>query len=140
NRSTVRGLAINRFSANGLVLGGNTNTVEISYFGIGVDGATVRSNGQAGILITGNYNTVGGALGVGQAALAQFNVIGGNTSAGILISGTNAYVNVVVGNFIGVSIDGVTMPNAHGVRLENGTSWNRIGGAGSGEANQIVAN
>src|SRR5207249_1942329 len=124
-----------------LVFSGNGNTVELCFSGTAVDGASALGNSQAGILITGNYNTVGGLNGVGNGAQAQFNLIAGNTGPGILITGTNAYVNAVVGNWIGLSLNGVTtLPNAHGVSFENGCSYNRAGSTNGGGANIIVAN
>src|SRR5712691_4869494 len=136
NNSTVRGIAINRFSGNGLVLSGNVNTVQLSYFGTGADGVTDLGNGGAGILVTGSNNTIGGT------SFNQFNVIGGNAGDGIRISGATATGNVVINNFIGIASDGLTLVgnDSSGIRIDSGASLNRIGGTNGGETNVIAGN
>ena len=134
--SLVRGLVINRFGGDGLVLdevGGNT--VVGNFIGTGITGTVKQPNLGVGLRIEDSPDNVIG--GVGQASR---NVVSGNNSSGILITGTNSTNNVVSGNYIGVGSNGVTaISNGLGVRIE-GSASNFIGGTGSGAGNVISGN
>src|SRR5262249_4179997 len=77
--STIKGLAINRF-ANGIVLGGNNNTIQGNYLGTDAGGTQDRGNADNGIFISGSFNLIGGA-GPGQG-----NLISANKNRGITLS------------------------------------------------------
>ena len=92
--STIRGLAINRFTGPGINI--NTastgNTIEGNHIGTDQTGTIARPNGS-GILVSSANNTIGGSTG-GTVR----NLISGNTGNGILISAGTG--NRVSGNSI----------------------------------------
>ena len=96
--SQVLGLAVNRFSGNGIVLesGGTDAVVEDNLIGTGASGTTDYGNGGSGIVV----NSVSASI--------RRNVISGNGSHGISISvvGTDDDFIVVRANFIGTNADG----------------------------------
>ena len=99
--STVLGLAINRFSGNGLTLTGNGNIVASSYIGTDPTGTIDRGNGGNGIqILNGANNSVGGLQ------PATKNVISGNEGEGIRIDGALSTGNMIRGNFIGTTASG----------------------------------
>jgi hypothetical protein len=99
--STVRGLVINRFSGDGILLqslGGNL--IAGNFIGTGISGNSDQGNGGHGVsIIAASDNFIGGT------AASDRNVISGNGRSGVSIIGDR---NKVQGNFIGVGQDGVT--------------------------------
>jgi hypothetical protein len=132
----VAALTINHFSDAGLVLGGMNGLVQSCYIGTDADGAGTGSPGNGtGIRITGGGHLIGGAT----AALG--NVISGNATAGILLTGTGATGNLIVRNTIGLeSSNPVELPNGTGVFVATGASGNRIGGTDGDLGNLIGGN
>ncbi len=114
--STVRGLVINQFGADGinlLDLGGNT--IACNYIGTNVSGTADVGNAQDGIYV---YNSTDNLI--GGATLAARNLISGNDEDGIgFWSGSSG--NEVQGNFIGTDWMGISnLGNGEaGVRLED---------------------
>jgi len=114
SNSAVRGLVINRFNGNGIVINANANAIEGNFIGTNAAGTVALGNGLNGVLVaTGSNNNIGGLT---QAAR---NLISGNRSAGVAVtSGTG---NSILSNSIfgdgGLGIDlgpvGVT-PNDPG--------------------------
>jgi hypothetical protein len=96
--STVHGLAINRFSSNGILLDTNGgDVVQGNYIGTDVTGTVAQPNGGNGIQIVATpNNVVGGA-----------NVISGNSGEGVRIDGTLATNNAIVSNRIGTDPTGL---------------------------------
>jgi hypothetical protein len=134
---TVRGLVINRFRRNGIVLlGGGTNVIEGNFIGLAATGLTNLGNLQSGLFVSNSMDNV-----IGGGTLAARNVIGGNTLHGVLIQGTNALRNQVAGNYVGLSATGdIDLGNSqHGVFI-NGARSNQIGGALVGAGNVIAGN
>jgi hypothetical protein len=134
--SVVRGLAMNEFGGAGIVLAGaGGHTVEGCYVGLGLDGATPRGNGGAGILITSSDNLVGG---IGDLGPLPRNVISGNGGAGVHVASGSK--NRICGNVIGVgAIDSSPIPNAgDGVCVV--APGNVVGGVVKGSGNRIVFN
>lgn len=137
--STIRGLAIIRFSGNGIELKSQGNTVEGNYIGIGSDGTTAFGNGGDGIAIFESNNTIGGTT------AAARNVISWHLDGrGILIettpqSGSLVINNVVQGNYIGTDADGTSLRGNKfaGVMILNSAD-NLIGGTTHGAANLIA--
>ncbi len=111
-----------------------SNTFEGNFIGTNAAG-TASIGGTWGMVVYGSDNVIGGtATGAG-------NVIAGNSSIGILLSGTSATGNFVQGNFIGTDITGtLALGNGDGVRIENGASNNTIGGSTAGVRNIISGN
>jgi parallel beta-helix repeat protein len=100
----IRGLVIRGFSGgngNGIrILGGSANTIAGNYLGTNLAG-TAASGNKVGVFIQSTTgNTVGGA------AVADRNVISGNTVDGIQITSAGTNNNVVQGNYIGVDATG----------------------------------
>ena len=140
SNSTIRGLVINRFTAHGIRLSGNNNTVIGSYLGTDGTGAIDRGNARNGIEITGSNNTIGGTT------AAERNVLSGNTESGIWIHGlfgAPASGNIVQGNYIGINAAGTgALGNTlSGIVITDPTaSGNRIGGTVAGSGNVISGN
>lgn len=135
NGNTVAGVGIINFRAGGspgtlkgvgIEISGNNNTIQGNYIGLGVTptGTVAVPNLDAGIIILGNNNLIGGDA---TALTTQFNVISGNSGDGILVNGGDT--NNIAGNFIGT--DGavaVAIPNTgNGINLRNGADGNSIG-------------
>jgi hypothetical protein len=156
--STVRGLIINRFSANGIFLTSSSNTIAGNYIGLSADGNSSAGNGTDGLAIfssiagtSANGNVIGGTT------AADRNVISGNRT-GIAINsqdGSDASGNTIEGNFVGTNAagtsgisnsgDGILLNNSHGSSILNnnvigGTTGTTPGGACTGACNVISAN
>ena len=128
------GVALDYFpTANNLVAG--------NYIGVGADGSTALGNGTNGVGTLGSANnTIGG-----DAAAGFGNVISNNGLAGVNLAFAESQGNLVAGNLIGTTADGQTARgNFYGVRIEQGASYNTIGGlttsAGTGLGNVISGN
>ncbi|MFT5525213.1 MAG: putative delta-60 repeat protein, partial [Pirellulaceae bacterium] len=124
--STIRGLVINQFGSNGILIAGTDNhTIVGNFIGVDVTGTLDRGNAADGVhLSTGSSGNV-----IGGTTAADRNVISGNTSEGVhLLGATN---NTVLGNYIGVDEAGMAAigNTAGGIRLSNAASANTIGGA-----------
>lgn len=137
SNSTVRGMAINLFSGIGISMtGSNANFIEGNFIGTDALGAMALANGSHGIAIQdAASNTIGGAT------TAARNLISGNTSAGVFITGNSSTGNQIQGNFIGTDINGLgAVGNGTvGVQLE-GVPNNTVGGTAAGARNLISGN
>jgi hypothetical protein len=106
-----------------------------------------------GTLITGNFigntppggalpNALDGIYGVSNNNIiggegTALNVISGNTSNGVRLA-SPASNNQIIGNFVGLAVDGTTeLPNAHGIHVQ-GANGTIIGN--DGQANVISGN
>jgi CSLREA domain-containing protein len=130
-KSTLKALAINRFSGNGIRLNApGENRVVGCFIGTDVTGTAARPNHVEGIYISGEKNVIGGA------AAGERNVISGNTKDGIWIDGIKASV---IGNYIGTDITGsIALGNTQaGIVDDAGLA---IIGGGAGEGNLISGN
>ena len=112
-------------TAFGIVIsdsGSDANLVAGNFIGTNAAGTAAVANGQGGVIITSSAsdNTVGGAT------ASSLNVIAGNTSDGVEITGTGTSSNVVAGDCIGTNVTGtVAIANATGVQLDSGTRATR---------------
>ncbi|MFY9569866.1 MAG: HYR domain-containing protein [Blastocatellia bacterium] len=130
----VRGLVINRFSGNGIVVGGNGNIIEGNFIGTNATGTFALGNAQDGVFINGGSNNT-----IGGTTAAARNVISGNRN-GIQLSGAGTG-NQVRGNFIGTNAAGVAaVGNSVNGVLITGSSANAIGAVGSASSNVIAFN
>lgn len=88
--STVRGLIINRFDGTGIAVAGLNNVIRENFIGTNSTGLAAAANSQAGILVDAS---------AGNSIIN--NVISGNASSGIRISGPATSSNVVNSSFEG---------------------------------------
>ena len=134
---TVRGLAINRFTRDGIrIEDGGTNIIVGNHLGLAPNGTTARGNGQAGIsVVRSARNRIGGSN------AAERNVISGGNLSGVIIDEPAAVENRVEGNFIGTTAAGTaSLGNLnYGVILLN-VSNNIVGGTAAGAGNVISGN
>ncbi len=111
------------------------NLVQGNFIGTDINGTTALGNGD-GVRIDGgaNNNTIGGTISGAR------NIISGNTSDGIQISGVTTTGNIIQGNYIGTDVTGLLdLGNAvAGIRLEGVN--NIIGGTSAAERNVISGN
>jgi parallel beta-helix repeat protein len=144
--ATIRGLAIDDFSANGILIEAHTssslqtfNSITGNFIGVDPTGTIARGSLGNGIFIDGiDSDNLGAAA---SNNLISDNVISGNFGDGVLIQANSNGVaagNIVTGNFIGTNAAG-TAPIPNGV-LGNasqtgnsgveviGASGNTIGG------------
>jgi hypothetical protein len=130
-------LVINRFRGNGIVLlSGGTNVIEGNLIGVSLSGSADLGNSANGILVSNSVNNV-----IGGTSATSRNVISGNNQNGILILGTNGSGNSLLGNYIGLAVDGLMdLGNtANGVFINAGRS-NAIGSGTAGAGNLISGN
>lgn len=132
--SVIRGLVIQDWGGDGIEiqLGSDHNRIVGNYIGrlntSGTDSGAGTGNDGNGILIYGASNHIGGAT------LEDRNVISGNATNGIQISGSSATGNDALGNYIGVTAAGnVALGNGNtGVLINANATLNQIGSAGFG--------
>ena len=126
--SVVRGLAINRFSGNGLTLSGNGNIVQANYIGTNAAGTVALGNLGNGIQISGANNVIGGP----QPAVR--NIVSGNQGEGIRIDGVLSTGNMIQGNFVGTNAAGTGAlgNSASGIYIRRAPGNSVIGNVVSG--------
>ena len=110
--SWVRGLVINRFGGNGIVLqgSGGKQVIEENRIGTNVSGSGDSGNGKSGVLVSDSDKVV-----------LRGNLISGNDSRGVEISG-NADYTKIDGNIIGANASGTSdLGNTgSGIHISNG--------------------
>ena len=148
--TTIRGLAVNRFDDEGIVLSGSDgNVVQGNFIGTDLTGTVALGNGSDGVSIQyGAQSNLIGTDGDGLADEAERNLISGNLGYGIRIAGEGTDFNVVAGNYIGTDVAGrEALPNARsGVFIADdpmtaeGARSNLIGTNGDGVADAVEGN
>ncbi len=139
--STIRGLVINRFDANGiLVVESNRSKIDCNFIGIDVTGTVDLGNGNAGVKIANNaYGITVGGIEEGSG-----NIISGNGAYGVAIIGTpdsDVRENRVLGNRIGTNAAGTAaIPNDEGGVEVEYAKRNQIGGFSDWTRNVISGN
>ncbi|MFI5456220.1 MAG: beta strand repeat-containing protein [Isosphaerales bacterium] len=127
------GVAISGSSAN-------RNTVAGNEIGTDSAGAVALANGIGVSIVGATANTIGGAV------TGARNVISGNTTEGVEITGSVqssvATLNVVEGNFIGTNTAGrAALANGgDGISIDGSATNNTIGGSLSSDLNVISGN
>jgi titin len=123
------GMNINGAGTTGTVVAGN-------FIGTTASGGAALPNLDGVVVSNGaTGNTVGG-----DRATAR-NLLSGNSSSGVTLSGDGTDANVVAGNDIGVDRAGTTaLPNLRGVFIVLGPSHNVIGGTTTARRNVISGN
>ncbi len=139
--NTVGGTALgsgNVISGNGqcgIYLSGMHDVIAGNRIGTNAAGTAAVPNQGFGLWVAGASDTVGGT------AAGSGNVISGNGTAGVLLLGTGANLDLVEGNLIGTNAGGTAaLPNGDGVEIESGADLNTIGGTISGARNVISGN
>ena len=125
-RSTVRGLTIGKFKY-GIAIFSSKNAIENNYIGVLSDGSNY-GNDDAGIMVYGNENTIGG--------ISNGNIIGFNQH-GIRLS--NAENTTIQSNYIGVDQSGLAIGNENGIRLDDAV-YTLVGGATADHGNIVGFN
>lgn len=118
--SSVRGLAVTRFTATGITVNGSSGTTVAGNL-VGTDGTGADlHNGAFGVLVYSNSDDVV----VGGATPADRNVIAWNLADGIAVSGTNVSGTLVRNNYIGTSPNGLIahVNSDHGVSITGASS------------------
>ncbi len=114
----IKGLVIQKFSGNGILLLGDGNSVNTCFIGTNPLGTNVAGNGANGVAILGGAadNIVGGAT------FATRNLISGSGLHGVLLQGMGVTGNSVTQNYIGSNLAGTfAFPNRFdGVLLSQG--------------------
>ncbi len=133
----IQGLVINRFSSNGISIGGGGgNVVRGNFIGTDAAGATMLDNTESGVRIDGSPNNT-----IGGTSVAARNLISGNGGNGVQILNTGASNNTVQGNFIGADVTGTAgIRNASGGVLVLPGATALIGGSAAGTGNLISGN
>jgi MSHA biogenesis protein MshQ len=132
----------------GNLIGGNTGdgisatgsanaTILANYVGVNVAGTGALANGGAGIRISGSANAT-----IGGRTSGEGNLVGGNTSHGIVLTGSGTTGAAILGNTIGanVSNSGTIANSGSGINIAAGASSNTIGGTNGAAANVIRGN
>jgi hypothetical protein len=135
SNSIIRALVINRFLGDGIeITNGANNTVEGCYLGLNLAGLTDLGNTLNGILITNAANnTIGGLTATSR------NYIAGNNQNGVILGGTSATNNVLLGNVIGLNVSNADIGNSgDGVRVLAPSNF--VGGSVNGARNIISGN
>lgn len=135
--STIRGLMVTRFSADGIRVqnGANNITIAGNWIGTTGTGSTGVGNGDEGIEVRGALAVIGGLN------ASDRNVITNSGDEGINIVGSGVTGHVIRGNFIGVDPDGAS-GNGNGdvgIAIISG-SGNTIGGTSAAARNVISRN
>jgi uncharacterized repeat protein (TIGR01451 family) len=133
----VQGLVINDFVLSaGIFIGSGASNCVIQNDRIGTDTTgSVAAGNLIGVEVLGPGNTIGGVT------PAARNVVSGNSQDGVRILGGSAVGNIVEGNFIGTTADGLAaLPNGTGVSIESRATQNIVGGTTSGAGNLISGN
>jgi hypothetical protein len=137
--STVKGLAINRFTGEGIslsVAGGNL--IENDFIGTNPGGTLAEGNSKDGVLVQVNSN----------GNVIKDNLISGNTANGIYLNGqlfgaTNPVTsgNLVIGNLLGTDINGTATLQNHedGIAVQN-APLSTIGGTTAAARNIVSGN
>lgn len=112
------------------------NVVQGNFIGPGVTGMAAVTNSNDGVtIVSAAKNKIGGTN------AGEGNVISGNQGRGVFIATTASTENVMQGNFIGTTHDGLQrLPNGFdGIEIFSGAG-NIIGGTVPGARNVISAN
>jgi len=134
--ATGAGNIISGNSNDGIGVFASNNLIQGNFIGTDVSGtkALAIGNEANGVRITADGNTLGGtAAGAG-------NLISGNGSDGVLIAGSGATGNQVLGNFIGTDVSGAGALGNAGNGVSLSAASNTVGGTATGAGNTIAFN
>jgi len=124
----------------GIYIDGTNNTgtvVQGNYLGTDATGNNMVSNCIAGVIVTDYAHGVT----IGGTNAAARNVISGNATVGIYLTGPGCSNNIVQGNYVGVNAAGTApLGNTNGIYLINGTTATLVGGTNAGARNLFSGN
>lgn len=127
DNNQIRGLAIYGFGGGGLVINGSGNEVAGNFIGTDRSGAQAPPGQVFGIQL--NPGSRGNR--VGGTSPESRNLLSGNLTAGVVLTGTGTMSNTLVGNMIGPGMGGTSPPanqnQSYGIWLAAGASRNIIG-------------
>ncbi len=135
SRVTVRGFTITRFDGWGIaVWHGSAARIYGNRIGT-ADGVTDLGTGDDGIRLQAGGSSIVGGAGPGEG-----NLVSGSDNDGIELHDSSD--NVIVGNMVGLTADGLgRLPNAGtGIELNGASSRNRVGGETTAERNFASGN
>ena len=152
--SSIRGLIVNRFAVDGIVLQtGGSNVIAANYVGTNAAGAAASGNGGNAITIIDSANNrIGGVNGTtpggsctGECNLLVANSASSRSSVSIESNLGPATTNQLLGNFMGIDVTGtiglagindfaVDLSNANGTIIGDGSPAGRniVGGNNTG--------
>jgi hypothetical protein len=133
SNSTVKGLAINRFDSDNILIIGDGNKIQGNFVGTDPTGTTSSSDDSVeGVKVVSGFNNV-----IGGATRDARNIISGNRQGVIVSNGSN---NSIQGNYIGTDKSGkLSLGNVlSGVSILS--SNNTVGGPTAGAGNVISGN
>ncbi|PKP03625.1 MAG: hypothetical protein CVU11_07725 [Bacteroidetes bacterium HGW-Bacteroidetes-6] len=133
--NTISGNIISGNIISGIAITGSTgNTIKKNRIGTDSLGTTAIPNNFGVALQDASSNTIG------STTTGEFNLISGNTTAGIVIDGLPSTNNQIFGNRIGSNIDGTdSLPNETGIILSYASNTT-IGGSSYKHRNIISGN
>ena len=126
-------------NSSGVQIGGpnGSSTIVGNLIGSDHTGMLDLANSVDGITINGSPNNT-----IGGTASGERNVISGNNSDGVDVTGIAATGNVLIGNYVGLDAlgTGVIANGGRGVVIQAGASNNTVGGSTPAFGNRIVGN
>lgn len=132
--SVVKGFVIQNFRGSGIILTGHGgDRVLANYICTDASGTRSASN-TIGIEIDDSSGNM-----IGGSATDTRNVIAGCSQASIVVRGSSAIENTIIGNEIAISAAGVPLPSPAGILVE-ASSRTIIGGLTTGERNVFYDN
>jgi titin len=139
--STIAGLVIDRFRANGIMIltSGTGDLIAGDIIGLNAAGTQFASNFGDGV------QSDAGSTFIGAPGPVFRNIISGNAGNGISL-GASAGGSVVQGNFLGTDVTGTDMSGTQRLAIGNGLNGVQsnavivIGGANPGAGNLISSN
>ena len=134
---TIRGLAINRFSRDGIrIEGRGGNTVQRCRIGTDPAGQLALGNGEGGITV---FQSPGNRI--GGLTAAEGNLISGGNLSGIYLMGSQSVSNRVEGNLIGTDASGkLKLGNQQNGVVISDAVGNTVGGSAAGAGNVLSGN
>lgn len=146
--SLIRGLVINRFGGDGILIESKgNNVIQGNYIGTDISGTRALANRLHGISIrNSNNNLIGGEITFPATPATSFsctnpcNLVSGNTVDGIMIDSKSAE-NTVFSNYIGTDVSGTkAIANGlNGIEVRD-SAENHIGGNSTSERNLVSGN
>ena len=139
--SWVRGLVINRFGGNGIVLqgSGGKQVIEGNRIGTNVSGSSDSGNGKSGVLVSGadgvilRGNLISGNDGHGveisggaDDAIIDRNIFGANAGGTSDLGNTGSGIHISNGDDAAISDNVITGNDSHGVSLTGSSTYDNV--------------